>query len=58
MSTALFDGLRSHSQRLRLHRLEAELPTLLEQAAKRDVPYFDVLDESLRPGDSLSHQPA
>ena len=32
---------------LRLHRLETELPTLLEQAAKRDVPYSDFLDELL-----------
>ena len=47
MSTPLFDRLRSHCQRLRLHRLEAELPTLLEQAAKREVPYSDFLDELL-----------
>lgn len=47
MSTPLFDRLRSHCQRLRLHRLEAELPTLLEQAAKRDVPDSDFLDELL-----------
>jgi len=47
MSTPLLDRLRTHCQRLRLHRLEAELPTLLEEAAKRDVPYSDVLDELL-----------
>ena len=47
MSTPLLDRLRSHCQRLRLHRLEAELPTLLEQAAKRDMPYSDFLDELL-----------
>ena len=47
MSTPLFDRLRAHCQRLRLHRLEAELPALLEQAAKRDVPYSDFLDELL-----------
>lgn len=47
MSTPLFDRLRSHCHRLRLHRLEAELPMLLEQAAKRDVPYSDFLDELL-----------
>jgi DNA replication protein DnaC len=47
MTTPLFDRLRSHCQRLRLHRLEAELPTLLEQAAKREVPYSDFLDELL-----------
>jgi DNA replication protein DnaC len=47
MTTPLFDRLRSHCQRLRLHRLEAELPALLEQAAKRDVPYSDFLDELL-----------
>lgn len=47
MTTPLLDRLRAHCQRLRLHRLEAELPTLLEQAAKRDVPYTDFLDELL-----------
>ena len=47
MSTPQFDRLRAHCQRLRLHRLEAELPTLLEQAAKRDLPYTDFLDELL-----------
>jgi hypothetical protein len=47
MSTPLFDRLRTHCHRLRLHRLEAELLVLLEQAAKRDVPYSDFLDELL-----------
>jgi DNA replication protein DnaC len=47
MSTPQFDRLRAPRQRLRLHRLEAELPTLLEQAAKRDLPYTDFLDELL-----------
>jgi DNA replication protein DnaC len=47
MSTPQFERLRAHCQRLRLHRLEAELPTLLEQAAKRDVPYTEFLDELL-----------
>jgi DNA replication protein DnaC len=47
MSTPQFDRLRAHCQRLRLHRLEAELPTLLEQAAKREVPYTEFLDELL-----------
>ena len=47
MSTPLFDRLRAHCHRLRLHRLEVELPTLLEQAAKRDLPYADFLDELL-----------
>jgi DNA replication protein DnaC len=47
MSTPQFDRLRAHCQRLRLHRLESELPTLLEQAAKREVPYTEFLDELL-----------
>jgi DNA replication protein DnaC len=47
MSTPQFDRLRAYCQRLRLHRLEAELPTLLEQAAKREVPYTEFLDELL-----------
>jgi DNA replication protein DnaC len=47
MSTPLLDRLRSHCQRLRLHRLETELPAVLEQAAKRDMPYSDFLDELL-----------
>jgi DNA replication protein DnaC len=47
MTTPHLDRLRAHCQRLRLHRLEAELPTLLEQAAKREMPYSEWLDELL-----------
>jgi len=47
MTTPHLDRLRAHCQRLRLHRLEAELPNLLEQAAKREMSYSDWLDELL-----------
>jgi hypothetical protein len=39
--------LAAHCQRLRLYRVEAELSTLLEQAAKKDLGYSDFLDEAL-----------
>jgi len=47
MTTPQLDRLTQHCQRLRLHRVEAELATLLEQAAKRDLAYSDFLDEVL-----------
>ena len=36
-----------YCQRFRLYRVEAELPLLLEQAAKRNLAYSDFLDEVL-----------
>lgn len=47
MTTPQLERLSAHCQRLRLHRIEAELTTLLEQAAKKDVSYADFLDEVL-----------
>jgi DNA replication protein DnaC len=47
MSTPQLERLGTHCQRLRLHRVEAELSTLLEQAAKKDVSYADFLDDVL-----------
>ena len=47
MSTPQLDRLRAACHRLRLYRIEAELRTVLEQAAKRDVSYADFLDELL-----------
>jgi DNA replication protein DnaC len=47
MSTPQLDRLQEHCQRLRLYRVEAELTTLLEQAAKRELPYSDFLEEVL-----------
>jgi DNA replication protein DnaC len=47
MSTPQLDRLQEHCQRLRLYRVEAELETLLEQAAKRELPYSDFLEEVL-----------
>lgn len=41
MSTPQLERLRTHCQRLRLHRVEAELSTLLELAARNDVSYAD-----------------
>jgi DNA replication protein DnaC len=47
MSTPQLQRLHAHCHRLRLYRVAAELATLLEQAAKRDVSYADFLDELL-----------
>ena len=47
MTTPQLERLAAHCQRLRLYRVEAELATLLEQAAKKDVSYSDFLDEVL-----------
>ena len=47
MSTPQLERIRTLCHRLRLYRLEAELATLLEQAAKREIAYSDFLDEVL-----------
>lgn len=47
MTTPQLERLATHCQRLRLYRVQAELATLLEQAAKKDVSYADFLDEVL-----------
>ena len=47
MSTPQLQRLHAHCHRLRLYRVEAELTTLLEQAAKREVGYADFLDDLL-----------
>lgn len=47
MSTPQLQRLHTHCHRLRLYRIEAELTTLLEQAAKRELGYADFLDEIL-----------
>ena len=47
MSTPQIDRLRTHCHRLRVYRVEAELATLLEQAAERELACSDFLDELL-----------
>ena len=47
MSTPQIERLTQHCERLRLQRVSAELSTLLEQAAKRELGYADFLDEVL-----------
>ena len=47
MTTPQLERLSAQCQRLRLHRVDAELTTLLEQAAKKDVSYADFLDDVL-----------
>jgi len=47
MTTPQLERLAAHCQRLRLYRVQVELPTLLEQAAKKDVSYADFLDDVL-----------
>ena len=48
MSTPQLDRLPAHCQRLRLYQVAAELPRLLEQAAKAKRSYTDFLAEVLR----------
>ena len=45
--TPQLERLSTHCQRLRLHRVAAELSAVLEQAAKKDVSYADFLDDVL-----------
>ena len=47
MSTPALDRLRAHCHRLRLYQLEAELPAVLEQAAKQEISYAAFLDDCL-----------
>jgi DNA replication protein DnaC len=47
MTTPQLDRVRAHCHRLRLYQIEAELPTILEQAAKKELAYSDFLDETL-----------
>jgi hypothetical protein len=39
--------LSTHCQRFRLHHITAELSTVLDQVAKKDVTYTDFLDNVL-----------
>jgi DNA replication protein DnaC len=45
--TPQIEKLRGHCHKLRLYQVEAELSTLLEQAAKKELSYSDFLDEVL-----------
>src|SRR5437879_2152588 len=47
MSTPQLDRLQAHCQRLRLYQVAAELPTLLETAAKKEHSYTEFLDDVL-----------
>ena len=47
MSTPQLERLHAACHRLRLFQVAAELPTLLEQAAKQERSYSDFLDEVL-----------
>jgi DNA replication protein DnaC len=47
MSTPQLERLHAACHRLRLYHVAAELPTLLEQAAKQERSYSDFLDEVL-----------
>ena len=48
MSTPQLERLQAHCQCLRLYQVAAELPSLLEQAAKAERSYADFLEEVLR----------
>jgi DNA replication protein DnaC len=56
MSTPQVERLQGFCQRLRLQRIGAELPSLLEQAAKRDLAYSDFLDEVLAREVAAKHE--
>lgn len=45
--TPQLDRLQAQCRRLRLYQVEAELPTLLEQAAKQETSYLEFLDDVL-----------
>jgi len=47
MSTPQLERLQAHCHRLRLYQVAAELPTLLERAAKEERSYTEFLDEIL-----------
>jgi DNA replication protein DnaC len=47
MTTPQLERLTAHCERLRLHRVAADLTTMLDQAAKRELSYADFLDEVL-----------
>ena len=47
MTTPQLERLTMYCERLRLHRVAADLTTLLEQAAKRELSYADFLEETL-----------
>lgn len=47
MSTPQLERLQAHCQRLRLYQLAADLPTVLEQAAKHELAYTDFLEHVL-----------
>jgi DNA replication protein DnaC len=47
MTTPQLDRIRENCHRLRLYRIEAEITTVLEQAAKRELAYADLVDEML-----------
>jgi DNA replication protein DnaC len=47
MSTPQLDRLHAYCHRLRLYHVAAELPTLLEQAAKQERSYTDFLEDFL-----------
>jgi DNA replication protein DnaC len=47
MTTPQLDRLQTYCHRLRLYHMEAELATVLEQAAKHDRSYSDFLEDLL-----------
>src|ERR1700739_3448838 len=47
MSTPQLERLHEHCQRRRLYQIEQELTARLEQAAKQEISYADLLDQLL-----------
>lgn len=50
MTTPQLEHLSTQYQRLRLHRVDAELTTLFKHAARKDMSYADFLGCPARPG--------
>lgn len=54
--TAQVERIQEQLQRLRLIRLAEELPGLLQDASKKDLPYSDFLEEALRREIAAKHE--
>ena len=54
--TAQLERIQDQLQRLRLIRLAEELPALLQEASKKDLPYSDFLEEVLSREIAAKHE--
>ena len=54
--TAQLERIQDQLQRLRLIRLAEELPALLQEASKKDLPYSDFLEDVLSREIAAKHE--